>query len=138
MKKMNSTHPFDNDPFALVWRAFKTLWPDSECSIEWNGSISDENGEPVCGVTAFFPDSIPEVSINPSLEVWDAVEILAHELAHVAAGIDNGHGEEWEAAFDKIQDEYQRIITEEHPDAELQFKETHGANLEGENDREVH
>ena len=117
-------HPFDNDPFAMVWRAFHNLWPDVECEVCWRSGIRDENDEPVWGATTFVPDEIPEVAINPSMEVWDAVEVLAHELAHVAAGVDAHHGGEWEKAFDGIHDEYMRILHEEYPDAEYQSKDS--------------
>lgn len=40
------------------------------------------------------------------------VEVLAHELAHVAAPEDQTHGEAWQAAFDRIFDEYNRIAQE--------------------------
>lgn len=43
--------------------------------------------------------------VKPSLAVADAVE----ELAHVAVGVDHGHDEAWEKAFDDIFAEYNRI-----------------------------
>ena len=46
------------------------------------------------------------------ISVNNAVEILAHELAHVVAGFEEGkddHGPEWEAAFESIKQEYGRI-----------------------------
>lgn len=123
-------HPFDNDPFAMVWKAFHNLWPDAVCEVCWRGGLRDEEGMFVAGVTTFVPDEIPEVAINPSLEVWDAVEVLAHELAHVAVGIDEGHGDAWEKAFSAIHEEYERILHEEHPDDEYQTKESHGVKEE--------
>ena len=119
-------HPFNNDPFETVWTAFHNLWPDAVCEVCWRGGLRDEEGEPVWGVTTFVDYAIPEVAINPSLEVWDAVEVLAHELAHVAVGIDEDHGDAWKKAFDAIHDEYARILHEEHPDAEYQTKESCG------------
>jgi hypothetical protein len=44
--------------------------------------------------------------------VNNAVEILAHELAHVVAGFEEGkddHGPAWETAFESIKQEYGRI-----------------------------
>lgn len=34
---------------------------------------------------------------------------LAHELAHVAVGVEHDHDEVWQEAFDKIFEEYNRI-----------------------------
>ena len=39
----------------------------------------------------------------------DAVEIFAHELAHVAVGVGHAHDAVWEKAFDDIREEYNRI-----------------------------
>ncbi len=50
--------------------------------------------------------------ITKELRVADAVEILAHELAHVAVGSDEEHGKAWEEAFDAIHNEFDRIGNE--------------------------
>lgn len=47
--------------------------------------------------------------MKPSLEVNNAVEIFAHELAHVAVGVDHEHDDAWEDAFEAIFQEYNRI-----------------------------
>lgn len=102
--------PFQNDMFAMVWGAFKKLYPDKECEIYWEPQIRDEeDGKPVYGLTDFADDGSVAVFVKPSLEVADAVEILAHELAHVAVGIEHDHDEVWQEAFDKIFEEYNRI-----------------------------
>lgn len=102
--------PFQNDMFGMVWQAFKNLYPDKECEIYWEPQIRDEeNGQPVYGMTDFGDDGKVTVFVKPSLAVADAVEVLAHELAHVAVGVDHGHDEAWEKAFDDIFAEYNRI-----------------------------
>ena len=103
-------NPFRNDPFALVWVAFKNLYPDKECEVWWEPNIRvDENGNPVFGLTDFGEDGSVEVFVVPSLSILNATEILAHELAHVAVGIGHDHDETWENAFDAIFREYNRI-----------------------------
>lgn len=70
----------------------------------------DYAGEPAYGVTIFPEDgSAPMIFISADLKLSDAVEIFAHELAHVAAGASAGHGEEWDKAFENIFAEYNRI-----------------------------
>ena len=56
------------------------------------------------------------IDIDPTLRVVDAVEVLAHELAHVAAGAKEDHGEKWTAAYDAIKAEYDRITEGMFPD----------------------
>lgn len=105
------TNPFVFDPFAAVWEAFKTLYPGKgenvTCAFDEN--IKDDNGKPVLGTTDFLDDGSIVVLIDCNLKVCDAVEILAHELAHVAAGMDADHGPEWEKAFDAIYDKYDEL-----------------------------
>lgn len=111
--------PFQNDMFAMVWGAFKKLYPDKDCEIYWEPQIRDEeDGKPVYGLTDFADDGSVAVFVKPSLEVADAVEVLAHELAHVAVGVEHDHDEVWQETFDKIFEEYNRIGSQMFPDGE--------------------
>ena len=102
--------PFINDMFSIIFKAFKNLYPDKKCECQWEPEkMTDENGNDVLGLTTFADDGRVFVDISASLKVVDAVEILAHELAHVAVGSDVEHGKEWEDAFDSIHKEYDRI-----------------------------
>lgn len=102
--------PFKNDPFALVWKAFENLYPGKKFEAYWDSMIRDEeDGAPVFGLTDFADDGTISVFVKPDLEVNNAVEIFAHELAHVAVGAEHDHDEAWEAAFDAIFQEYNRI-----------------------------
>lgn len=111
------TTAFQNDMFAMVWGAFKRLYPDKNCEIYWEPQIRDaEDGKPAYGMTDFADDGSVAVFVKPSLEVADAVEVLAHELAHVAVGVEHDHDEVWQEAFDKIFEEYNRIGSQMFPD----------------------
>ena len=102
--------------FSIVYLAFKNLYPEKSAECEWVPELEpSEDGHEVFGVTTFSDDSV-FVEISAKLPVVDAVEILAHELAHVAAGSDADHGPEWEAAFDAIFDEYNRLGYEFYPE----------------------
>lgn len=102
--------PFANDPFALVWQAFTNLYPgiEIECWIEPQIRTT-EDGTPVYGLTDFGEDGSIAVFVTPTITLIDAVEIFAHELAHAAVGVSEDHGEKWQAAFDAIFREYNRI-----------------------------
>ena len=101
--------PFNNDIFALIWEAFKNLYPDKECICYWEPRISDaEDGKECFGLTDFGEDGV-YVFVKPTLPVADAAEVFAHELAHVAVGIEHDHDQAWEEAFDAIFQEYNRI-----------------------------
>lgn len=104
--------PFGNDIFSMVWKAFKNLYPVSDCTCFWETEIRDsDDGSKVNGLTHRDEETGEYTVIvnTTALQVADAVEILAHELAHAAAGIDKDHGPEWEAAYDAIFEEYNRI-----------------------------
>jgi len=102
---------FKNDPFALVLFVHEKLHPGKEPkAIYWVTEFKDEEGNDVFGATEFDDETHePTVLINAGISVVDAVEILAHELAHIAVGIEADHGEEWEKAFDNIFKEYNSI-----------------------------
>lgn len=105
--------PFCNDPFALVAMAFKSLYPDREYTAYIVPNVADEEEHSVCGVTTFPEDgSPPVVEVSGEIPIAAGVEVLAHELAHVAAPEDQTHGEAWQTAFDRIFDEYNRIAQE--------------------------
>lgn len=94
---------FVNDPFVRVYEVFRKLYPDKDCCCFWTDDL-----EEAYGVT-LFPDNprmSPEIFISADLPVKHAVEILAHELAHVAVGADADHSEAWENAFEAIHRAY--------------------------------
>ena len=102
---------FDNDPFAMVWLAYRNLYPGRPSpSVEWTHiDENDPDAADAYGYTVFCDDGEVRVFISCDIPVVAAVEILAHELAHVAVGKDEDHGEKWEAAFEAINKEYYRI-----------------------------
>lgn len=98
--------PFTNDPFALVYMAFKNLYPNKDCECFLGGVT----GRKHYGETVFEDNGRATIYIKETLKMRDAVEILAHELAHVAAGeTEETHGKEWEEAFAAIHEEYESI-----------------------------
>lgn len=107
--------PFANDPFPIVYGAFKNLFPDKSCTIFYG--VKDEDEDEHCeeghGYT-FFPDdgSEPEVTVFSENDTNVQAEILAHELAHVAVGQEHGHDQVWEDAFDAIHAEFCRLSDE--------------------------
>lgn len=103
--------PFVNDMFAMVYQAFRNLYgeKDRNLIVYWSGEpMKDDNGNEAFGSTT-FTDTYVYVEVSSDLKVSDAVEILAHELAHVAVGSNAEHGEGWEKAFEAIFNEYNRI-----------------------------
>ena len=101
--------PFENDPFALVWMAFKNLYPDKDCICYFDVLENAEDGYEVFGQTQFQDDRTIYVFVDARLKITDATEIFAHELAHVAAGSNVHHEKPWQDAFDAIFKEYNRI-----------------------------
>ena len=103
--------PFINDMFSMVYQAFRNLYEEKDRNliVYWSSEpMKDDNGNEAFGSTT-FTDTYVYVEVSSDLKVSDAVEILAHELAHAAIGSSAEHGEEWEKAFDAIITEYNRI-----------------------------
>ena len=108
---------FVNDPFRVVYQAFKELYPDKECEIlfDYNAETTDTH-ERVKGVTIFPDDgSIPQIRIDCEQTIDQISGILAHELAHVALGKPDwddrelDHGEDFEKTLDAIFDRFNEL-----------------------------
>lgn len=76
-----------------------------ECDIRFGIPTSPE----ALGET-FFPDDggRVQVLIRGDQKVEEAMDILAHELAHVITGSDGEHGPVWQKAYGDIHEEYTR------------------------------
>lgn len=112
--------PFVNDPFGAIWVAFKNLYPEKNCTCYWTPQKEDlisQDGTQAYGVTDFDSDTgaVTVLVGAVGLDVNQATEIFAHELAHVAVGIpepgEPEHGERWEEAFEAIFKEYNRMMS---------------------------
>ena len=101
--------PFANDPFSMVWTAFRNLYPIKACEC-WYDQHNDDKHKEEYGFTEFYEDGTsPTVVVFAEHSISIQVETLAHELAHVAVGIEHDHDEVWETAFEAIFQEYNRI-----------------------------
>ena len=89
---------FINNPFDILLQIMNEHFPDSKCDIVFASQETD--GKETFGCTIFPKDKneLPVIEINESLGVWDATEILAHELAHLIAGEDAEHDNQWASA----------------------------------------
>ena len=105
--------PFLNDPSSLVAQAFAVIYPGTEYEAILVDKITTEDGTEMVGCTTFPDDgTLPLIEVAGHIPAEAVPEILAHELAHVAVGIENEHGAAWEAAFEAIFQEYGRIAEE--------------------------
>jgi hypothetical protein len=97
-----------NDPFELIIRAAKELYPHVEAEIQYNDQLWYFKLGPLhfgcCGETIIPYDEseLPLINISTHIPFNRMPEILAHELAHVVCGYDAGHGPGWKQAFHSI------------------------------------
>lgn len=109
-KESDAGTTFVNDPFDMLDKAFRKLYPGIEYTAWLQPDIrDDEDGNYVCGLTDFGDDGEITIFVDPLLSVNNAVEIFAHELAHAAVGCEHEHDEKWEEAFDALFQEYNRM-----------------------------
>lgn len=107
MKTIAFISPFSNDPFAVVAQAYKNLY--SKPFLAYYDQHKDAGHGEEYGFTTFRDGEIPVITIFAEHPVNVCVETLAHELAHVAVGVEHEHDATWEEAFDKIFTEYNRL-----------------------------
>ena len=102
--------PFVNDGCALVFKAFKNLYPEKKCVCALDNNLYTADGTEVWGLTTDPQDgSELVVMVSANQNVNCMIETLAHELAHVAVGVKHEHDEHWDAAFEAIFEEYNRL-----------------------------
>lgn len=124
---MTATLTFN--PFALMIDVFNDLYPDKQATVWFATGLRQERN--AWGQTGFPDDGgEPLVQIDVDCPIAGAVEVLAHELAHVAAGCphsddDDGHGPEWQKHFDAIHEAYNQRVLDAH-DAGAQVAYTGG------------
>lgn len=90
-----------NNPIDMLLEVMDKHYPDLKVDIYFGEQ--ETNGVDKLGVTIFPDDgSRPVIEVNPDIPLAHIAEIIAHELAHVIAGVEAGHGEEWESEFENI------------------------------------
>jgi hypothetical protein len=94
-----------SNPLQDVLDTFARLYPNKAATVY---IAPTEAG---LGFTEFPDDgSSPSICVDPGLPYSGVMDILAHELAHVAAGSAEEHGAAWQAAYDAIRDGYEREV----------------------------
>jgi hypothetical protein len=87
------------NPIQLVIDIVIDKYPDVNCSIEFVKDLFEKTK--AYGETCWTDDGI-YVQIDINTPFVGVIEVLAHELAHVAVGYDEEHGDKWKQVFDSI------------------------------------
>lgn len=88
-------------PFTRMMEVFEDLYPDKNAVLFWVDDLW-----PNQGATNWNADGSAVVRINIRQYAENAIDTLAHELAHVAAGYEAAHGYQWKSAYEAIKEEY--------------------------------
>lgn len=99
---------YKNNLFDLMKETIELLYPSLKFDV-WISDIGEDNGY---GYTYFPEDSVPVIEIGIHVPIGVFPEILAHEIAHVIAGIEADHSEAWDEEFSKIQDKWTELVNE--------------------------
>lgn len=100
-----------NDPFKTVLRIVRKRYSRAHARIYFVDKVKAKGlKKGACGLTIFPDDGkAPEIQISAGIPVWGAVEVLAHELAHLVLGRNpkgGPHGPAWEKTFRWIHREF--------------------------------
>ena len=94
-----------NDPFNTLYEVIDELYPDLDCDVQYSEELNIDGN--TYGVAIFPQDgSKPLIELDPNQSVLDVLEVIAHEVAHVIAGLEADHGEKWEREFTKIHEKF--------------------------------
>jgi len=95
------------DPVGLLLEVANEMYPKHSARIFWTNDLVNERGEGVTGLTIRKPGEPPTVIISLDIPLHDAVETVAHELAHVIVGKEvHEHDGEWYGIFQALNRAY--------------------------------
>lgn len=95
------------NPFEIVIDVGNIMYPNIKAIIQFNPDIKE------CGCTTFPDDNTtPIIDISTNIPFDAMIETLAHEIAHLVAGIEHGHDEVWEKVFADIHENYGKLLNE--------------------------
>lgn len=104
--------PFENDPFVVVAQAFAKLWPNAPFPrVQIVEGLHNTDDAKWAETLVLNDDGEILISIDVKAPMHGAVELLAHELAHVACeylGLrsEDDHGPHWEECFAAIYEKF--------------------------------
>ena len=101
-------NPFQDVIEAAISISKKNL---KKCTIQFDPKLANGDNYPH-GETIFQKDNKIIIAISSKLSIENALEVLAHELAHAIVGYDDKHRYKWKKAFLKIHKEYIKIVKE--------------------------
>lgn len=106
-----------NDPFKMIIGIVKGRYPKARANIFF---VEKKHLGKGCLGETVFPDdgSMPQIAVSVEIPVARAVEILAHELAHLVLGPNpkgGAHGPKWKKVFKWIHAEYCEIHERRFP-----------------------
>lgn len=104
-----------NDPFKVVFKAFNEMYPDKVAFVQFDQSLDMSKNEfGYCDFNGGGVTNAIIIGINPKVTIEDSIELLCHELAHLAVGFEANHNEVWDNAFTKLVDRTQELFIEDH------------------------
>ncbi len=103
------------DPVGTVLQAFQNLHPDRTARVSWSSRTRTKGVDGVTIMERREPDGWIDptqtfvVLVDSELPIEAALEVLAHELAHVVVCDNDQHGPDFDAALSAIHAEYIRL-----------------------------
>ena len=95
------------DPVTELLKIFEKRYPDKNATLVLAGDVE---GHGNLGETWFGENGeiIIQISIEQTLP--QMLDIIAHELAHVAIGPEEDHGEKWQSVYDWLWKEWDEYV----------------------------
>ena len=99
------SNPLSEDHAREAISICKRLYPNHPLRINFipDNQCHGDDGEPA-DAFALFPDdgAPPEIWISYDVPVEGLPDTIFHEFAHIVAGLDAGHGPEFEAVYQRL------------------------------------
>lgn len=99
-----------SDPVTELLKIFEKRYPDKNATLVLAGD-AEKRGN--LGETYFGDDGKVFIQINIEQTLPQILDIVAHELAHLAAGPEEDHGDKWQGIYDWLFNEWDSHIEEQ-------------------------
>lgn len=97
-----------NDPIYVLIKIFESAYPDKKAQIDFVADLKKNTH--AYGETCWAEDGNVYIQIDIQTPMYGLIEVLGHELAHVAVGADAAHNAEWEKEFNYLNQEFNKVM----------------------------
>lgn len=101
---------FKQLPFSKIIKIFKRRYPKKKIVIQYVAKLKTDKGKKALGNCVFLEDGSYLINLNADVKAIDCLDVLCHELSHVAAGYANSHNKVFKERLNWLYDSIEKSM----------------------------